>query len=373
MTATRKVLSRLRTVITVVLLVIVSEMSSGLSPVSNAVNPVVTVAVYPEEPFVINGDGGRTGFVIDLMSQVAKRAGWTLNYTEITNQSSAALLTEVIAGRADAAAGLISITAERVRTIDFSQPIISGGSQILVPVGTVKHSQPGLKGFLQLLLSKSMFAWLMAALLLTIVPAHVVWVLERRRSEPMFARAYFPGILQAYGWGFSMLPNAADKVPRHWRGRATSVLWAFVCIIFVSYYTAILTSNLTVDKFESNIAGPTDLIGKRVCAGDKSTSAKWLDAIGVPHESVASLSECYAGLGDRYDAVVDASLKLRYFASHAGAGEVEVVGPVFNERDFGVGFRIGSPLRKVFDDALLSMREDGQYDALLEKWLGRDD
>ena len=64
---------------------------------------------------------------------------------------------------------------------------------------------------------------------------------------------------------------------------------------------------------------------------------------------------------------------LRYYANNEGAGKAEVVGPVFKDRDYGVAFGIGSDLRKQFDDALLSMREDGDYDALREKWLGPSD
>ena len=342
-------------------------------PVAHAAPRTVTVATYPLDPFVMTRDGARSGFTIELMNQIARRAGWNLNYTEIRDGSSLGLLNEVVAGRADAAACSISITADRLKMVDFSQPILSGGLQIMVPASTVKRSQPGLMGFLELLLSKSMLIWFIAGLILTIVPAHLVWLLERRHSDSMVSRSYIPGVFQAFGWGLGMLTASADDAPRHWLSRMATVVWAFVGIIFVSYYTAILTSNLTAEKFESKISGPADLIGKRVCAVAKSTSSKFLSDLGVPHDAPANLPDCFGGLGEKYDAIVDATPILRYYAGNAGAGKAEVVGPVFRERDYGVGFAIGSDLRKQFDDALLEMREEGAYDELREKWLGPAD
>ena len=368
-----RVLSRMRAIVAVVFLVAVAGVLPGPVPQARAAERSVTVVTYPLDPFVMTRDGANTGFTIELMNEVAKRAGWTLNYTEIPNGSSEGLLREVIEGRADAAACSISITADRMKTADFSQPILSGGLQILVPASTVKHSQPGLMGFLELLLSKSMLVWFFAGLILTIIPAHIIWLLERSHSDSMVSRSYFPGIFQSFAWGLGMLAASADDAPRHWHSRIVTVIWAFVCIIFVSYYTAILTSNLTAEKFESKIAGPGDLVGKKVCAVAKSTSSKFLTEVGVPHDTPPNLPECYAGLGDEYDAVVDATPILRYYANNEGAGKVEVVGPVFKDRDYGIGFRIGSDLRKQFDAALLQMREDGAYGEIREKWLGPED
>ena len=59
------------------------------------------------------------------------------------------------------------------------------------------------------------------------------------------------------------------------------ILLAFVSIVFVAYYTATLTANLTVEKFNSQISSPADLVGKRVCTVDKTTSASFLQQEGI--------------------------------------------------------------------------------------------
>ena len=151
-----------------------------------------------------------------------------------------------------------------------------------------------------------------------------------------------------------------------------TVLWTFVSIIFVAYYTAILTSNLTVARIQSQIGSPGDLIGKRVCTVANTTSPPSLDRLGVAYTDLPKIQDCYAGLKDRkFDAVVYDAPVLEYFVNHAGAGIAAMAGPIFKDEDYGIVFPLGSTLKEEADQALLSMEEDGSYDLLKQKWFGR--
>ena len=59
-------------------------------------------------------------------------------------------------------------------------------------------------------------------------------------------------------------------------------------------------------------------------------------------------------------------------AAHDGAGDATLVGTVFQNNDYGIAFHNGSDLRKQADEALLKMREDGDYDMIKEKWFGTE-
>jgi polar amino acid transport system substrate-binding protein len=61
---------------------------------------------------------------------------------------------------------------------------------------------------------------------------------------------------------------------------------------------------------------------------------------------------------------------LQYIAAHGGDADT-VTGPVFRPEDYGFAFRNGSELRKPVDATLLTLREDGTYDRLSQKWFGR--
>ena len=362
--------SRLRALAVVAVLL---ALLGGLPASADAQGPprAVTIATHDVEPFVMTRDNIKTGFTIELLEEIAQHQGWSLNYVDVDNVSGQ--LKAVTDGRADAAAGAISITADRAMAYDFSQPTLNAGLQILVPLGSTQRTSAGLVDFLKLLFSKAVLIWLSAAIILAVIPAHIVWWNERRHADSSMSKNYFPGIFQAFAYGLGMLAAQPDEMPRHWVNRVLGILLAFVSIVFVAYYTATLTANLTVEKFNSQISSPSDLVGKKVCTVDKTTSAAFLTEQGIGFGGVATIGECYNRLKNKdVDAVVFDAPILAYYASHQGSGIATLVGTVFQNTDYGIAFRNGSDLRKQADEALLKMREDGDYDMIKEKWFGSD-
>ena len=180
------VVSRMRAVVLVVFLVAAIGALPGLSPAAHGAARTVTIATYDLDPFVVTHGDVKSGFTIDLLDQIAKRTGWT--YAFIDGGDVQGIMRAVAEGRADAAACNISITAEREKRFDFSQPIIAAGLQIVVPASATQTVQPGLVSFVKLLFSQTMLVWLLAALALTVVPAHIIWLMERGDSESMVLR-----------------------------------------------------------------------------------------------------------------------------------------------------------------------------------------
>ena len=364
-------LARLRALGIVVLLLAMIGAMPDLAPRASAEGRVITVATHDLEPFVMTRDGRKTGFTIDVLDEIAKHEGWTINYVDVVNVADQ--LKSVAEGKADAAAGAVSITADRATKFDFSQPVLASGLQIMVPAASMARTTTGLKEFLSLLFSKAVLVWLMVAFLLTVIPAHIVWFTERRHDDPMVSKKYFPGIFQAFAYGLGMLAAQPDDMPKHWVNRVLGLVLAFVSIIFVAYYTATLTANLTVEKFNSKIASPSDLVGKDVCTVDRTTSANFLHELNVKFTGVPVIADCYTGLEKgKFEAVVFDAPVLAYYVSQAGAGDAALVGTVFQNEDYGIAFRNGSELRKQADEALLRLREDGDYDRIKQKWFGAD-
>lgn len=360
---------RLPATLAVLLIVAAIGVLPATTPRADAAPRQVTVATRDLTPFVMNQDSVRTGFTIDLLNEIAKHTEWRYTYVDFDNVQG--LLNAVANGRADLGAAAVSITADRAKQFDFSQPMLNAGLQIIAPVSNTERVQPGLFDFLKLLFSKTMAVWLWAALVLTIVPAHIIWVMERGDPESMVSKSYFPGIFQSFGLGLGMLAAAPFDSPRQWPIRTITILWTFISIIFIAHYTAILTTNLTVERIKSQISSPTDLVGKRVCTVVNTTSAPALSKIGVQHTAAQQIEDCYTGLeNDSFDAVVFDAPVLRYYVAHRGAGVADVAGPIFKNEDYGIVFPIGSDLRREFDDALLSVQEDGEFDRLKRKWFG---
>lgn len=357
--------SRLRAIFVVLVLFGIC----GVLPSAAAAPREVTVVTHDLAPFVITKDGIKSGFSVDIWEEIAKRQQWTTRYIDVDDVKEQ--LAAVSDGQASVAMGAVSITAERSKQFDFSQPTLNAGLQIMVPAGGNSPSSPGLQSFLALLFSKTMLVWLTAALAITIIPAHLLWLIERRHADSMVSGSYFPGIFQAFGWGLGMLSASVDASPRHWFTRTLAILWAFVSIIFVAFYTANLTATLTVQKFDSKISGPGDLVGKKVCTVAGTTSENYLRSLGVPVSTEEQIGDCFAALRNKsFDAVVFDSPVLRYFVAHDGAGVGALAGPIFQAEDYGFAFRNGDELRKAADEALLKMRADGTYDLIKQKWFG---
>src|SRR5215510_12812492 len=330
----------------------------------------VATRVLP--PVVVDQGGTLTGFSIDLWNKIAERMQLKMRYQVAPDVR--ALLEEVRAGRANLGVAAISVTAARETEFDFSHPILNAGLQIMVrgkgqEKGQEADSNP-LADLLGLLFSKTILLWLGIALILILVPAHIVWLLERRHPDGIVpTEKYFPGIFHAMSWAAGTLATQAEQMPRQWLARVLAVLWMFTGVVFVAFYTAQLTATLTVQQIQGTINGPDDLQGKKVATTRGSTAAAQLATLRAQVIEVAVIEDAYQALVNKEaDAVVFDAPILLYYAANEGKGRVHMVGLPFHKEDYGIVFQAGNPLRKQVNNTLLAMREDGSYQQIYDKW-----
>jgi polar amino acid transport system substrate-binding protein len=231
-----------------------------------------------------------------------------------------------------------------------------------------------LQDLASLLFSRVAAAWLGIAILLALVPAHIVWLLERRSKDGIIpTRQYFPGILYAIFWSTSALLTQAEHIPRQWLARAITLLWMFTGVVFVALYTAQLTATLTVRQIRGPINGPEDLPGKTVGTIKGTVSAKYLREHNATVVELQNVEDMYHALLDKkVDALLLGAPVLRYYAMREGKGLVKMVGPEFAKGGLGLAFQESSPLRREVNHALTAMREDGTYQHIYEKWFGSE-
>jgi polar amino acid transport system substrate-binding protein len=230
---------------------------------TQTVPTTLRVETFVVPPFVMEQDGKLTGFSIDLWEEVSARLGTKSDYQ--IAPGVAAGFDSLRSNKADLVVSGALITPERDKEFDFSYTILEAGQQVMVRNAGDTFAPNPLLDLLGLLLTKTTLLWLGIAVLFMLIPAHLVWFLERRYKDGIIpTEKYFPGIFHAMHWSATTLLTQAEQAPRQPLARVVSFVWMFIGIVFVALYTAQLTANLTVHQIRGAINGPEDLPGKQV-------------------------------------------------------------------------------------------------------------
>jgi len=328
----------------------------------------VRVATRVVRPFVFEEGGELKGFSIDLWREISRRLGVQSEF--LVKPTVQDLLQSVKANEAALGIAAISITSEREQALDLSQPMFDAGLQILTPV---RETAGGLfAAVVASFLSSAALPILGIVVSIIVVIAHLVWFFERRHpSGVLTQRSYYPGILEAGWWAASTLATQADQMPRTALARIVAVIWMFASVVFIAYFTASVTSSLTLQQLRGDINGPDDLPGKLVASVQGSTSSEYLRQHHIEATEFSKVEDAFEALThDQADAILYDAPILLYYASHEGNGKVQPVGSIFRKESYGIVFPTDSRYRKPVNEALLHIKEDGTYDRLYKEWFG---
>ena len=356
---------------TLALLVALNTYGADHSPAAQGAaglqNAPLRVVVKSLTPFVMIDDGSYTGFSIDLWQEIASRMGVEYEYSVVDNVSEQ--INAVNQGAGDLAITGISITKTREEMIDFTQPYFRAGLQLLTKSDARAWTGP--HAVLGALVLSSEFLTVVGGLIVTvIVVGHAFWLIERRRN-PDFPQRYLPGVWEGIWYTVVTLVTVGygDRTARSVPGRLLAMLWMFASVLLVANFTANITSQLTFHQFQGSIQSVADLPGKRIATVDNSTAAQYLANHRLPFVDTPTIEDAYALLqSDEVDVVVYDSPVLLYYAHGEGRGKVQVTGDVFEPEQYGIVVATGSSLREQINRTLLSIYEDGRYDAIYAHW-----
>ncbi|XP_059440451.1 glutamate receptor 3.6-like [Corylus avellana] len=152
----------------------------------------------------------------------------------------------------DAVVGDITITTNRTKMVDFTQPFIESGLVVVAPVRKLNSSAWAfLRPFTPMM-------WFVTGLFFLVVGV-VIWILERRTNDDFQGppRKQFATIIW---FSFSTLFTAHREKIDSALGRLVLLIWLFVVLILNSSYTASLTSILTVEQLSYSVKGIESLI-----------------------------------------------------------------------------------------------------------------
>ncbi|MEP2717747.1 transporter substrate-binding domain-containing protein [Pseudophaeobacter sp.] len=327
---------------------------------------VIDVNTVTRPPFSMIENGRETGFSIELMREIAERLDWELQIHR--KEAFAEMLNGVQLAEVDMAAANISITAAREAVMDFSLPVFESGLQIMVQADDIR--EPSL---MNALLSWDLALAIGLAFLLLLVGGMFMWAVERR-AQPYFDRPLKEAWFPSFWWALNLVVNGGfeERVPRTPIGRMFGVLLVLSSLFIVSIFVAKITAVMTVEAISGSVSSVNDLYGKRTGTIEGSTAAGFLQRRDLDYYGYDDLDQLLRAFesGEVRAVVFDAPV-LNYYVKHGGQEFGRTIGQVFLREYYGFVFPQGSPLTEQVNHTLLTMQEDGSYDAIYRDWFGR--
>jgi ABC-type amino acid transport substrate-binding protein len=323
-----------------------------------AERPLV-VGTHEVPPFVIrNADGSWDGISMATWRHVADELG--LRY-QVRDFPVKQLLDS---GEPDVIVSL-NILPEREEKLDLTHAFYSTGLAIAVP----PKPGHGIGHALRKVLTPGFGLVALVVFALLLAMGALMWLVERRANDKAFGgkSGWLTGLL----WAIETVVHYKNTTHATRTGRVLGIVWAMSGVVLISGLTARLSSEATMDELTTAVAGPDDLHRVRVGTVRPSQGALYCDRRGLACSDFLDARAALDALaGHKVDAVVYEAPILQYFARTTHAGRIKVLPGTFDNHGYGFGLRLGSPLRKKLDIALLRYSQSDAYRSLLASYLG---
>ena len=148
-------------------------------------NAPLRVVFTPIAPFVLPNTDPLAGFSIDVWNEVARRMHVDFTWRVVAADDR---LPSLERGEADVAIGLIVMTPEDEKRVDFSTPYFDSGLQIMVRA----QGEGRFLGAFHSIPSAAIGELFGVAILIILLLANVLWLVERR-NNPIHAKWFSHG------------------------------------------------------------------------------------------------------------------------------------------------------------------------------------
>ena len=328
------------------------------------------VGVKEAPPFTIKqADNTWSGLSIELWRTIATDLQLSYTWRELDLPG---LLQGVADGSLDVAVGALTITPERERLFDFTQPFYITGLGIAVP------AQPSSGRFtLVRRIFSRRFLEIVAFLWLMLLGAGtLVWLCERRHNAQQFGGGVFHGLRAGVWWAAATMSTVGygDKSPTTTVGQVVGLLWMFTSLIVAAGVIASMTAALTVAELSTHVRGPEGLAESRVGTVPTSTSEAYLRTHRLQYHAYATvLDGLHALAAGKLDAMVYDAPLLRYLVAKELPDRVTVLPNTFERQYYGIALPNGSPWREKINYVLLEKIRQPAWRDLLYQYLGREE
>lgn len=324
------------------------------------------VGVAGNPPFVVSGNESHSGIAYEIWDAVADAEGWHYTTQQFATVSDA--LQALKEGRLDLVAGPVSITSERVKTMDFSQPYYFSGLSIMS-----RKDAPSILDRISPFFSMKLLVAVLVFLFILGIVGALIWLAERKRSPEQFPPDIPHGIANGMWLAIVTMSTTGygDRAPVTFWGRIIAGCWMIISIIFATSMVAGIASTLTLSGMGSNtITEASQLTGKKVATPSYQVTKSFLDEFHANPISTNSLEDAYNLLQDKkVSAIVFDRPQLLYFQKEHPGEDFLISRSVYDPSGYGFVFPLKSPLIKKVNIRMLSLNESGQVKHIVNAWI----
>ncbi|XP_021964384.2 glutamate receptor ionotropic, kainate 2 isoform X2 [Folsomia candida] len=344
--------------------------------------------------------GNYSGFVVDLVSELAKEMHFKFIVKEVSDGGYGGLdrktglwngmIGDILSGRGDLAVADLTINHDREAAVDFTMPFMNLGISILYK--KPKKEPPELFSFLQPF-SPDIWIYMATAFLGVSL---ILFVLARMTpyewvsSHPCIKD---PDELENnltltnslwFSIG-SLMQQGSDIAPRAMSTRSVAGMWWFFTLIMISSYTANLAAFLTMEGFEEGITDvaslPTQSKVKYGCL-ETGTTAKFFRESSFPlykeiWNSMANMKPSPFE-NKNSDGIKRVNQSAGTYAFFMESVSIEYhtqrecsltqLGGLLDSKGYGIALKKNSKYREAFNSKVLEFAEKGLLQQLKHRW-----
>ncbi|XP_068321797.1 glutamate receptor 2.7-like [Pyrus communis] len=298
------------------------------------------------------------GFCIAIFDMVINRLNYSLPYQfEVFDGLYDDLVEQVHKKVYDAVVGDITVLADRLDKVEFTQPYMKSGLSMIVPAKPEKSIWMFMKPF-------TWQMWVVTGSIF-IYTVFIIWFLECP-SNPAFSGPLKNQIGTATWFTFSTLFFAHKEKIYSNLTRVVVVVWLFVVLSLTSSYTANLSSMLTVPRLKLYI----DSDSKVGCDGDSFVIEYLQNVLGF--KNIIKVKSEYGYPNEFKNKTIEAAfLELPYaevFMNEYCEGYTATA-PNYRFGGLSFIFQRGSPIVRDFSKVILELLENGEVKKLQNEWL----
>jgi ABC-type amino acid transport substrate-binding protein len=326
------------------------------------------VGVAGSPPFVVRKDTDTSGISLEVWSEVARSQ--KIEYEIIPQSSVANALNVVEQGELDLLVGPITITAQRLQTVDFTQPYFSTEIAVLTT-----SDDPSLWSRVQPFFETAVLTSIGVLVILMFVVGNLVWLAERNKNSEQFPKNYVQGVGNGMWFALVTLTTVGygDRAPVTRLGRLIAGTWMILALVTVSSLTAGLASAITIalsGGSTEQFTSPLNLEDARVATISGSSSAEVVQNYSSRVQEVPTLADAVKLLSaEQADAVVFDRPAIEYYLNQNPELNLKLTDLTLGTELYGFVLPINSSLKKDINIELLRMSENGSLQKITSRWL----